>query len=157
MAEFTLYEDMEKVKDSMQFDSGTVICALKDDDLTAEIVVRGEVRVDWCPSGDFTDGQVEEYRTPSEFPEPLKKIIAQGYPDEIDLEENDIQSEFSWTRDKRVCIGNNNWFEVFVDDKTGNLMYDVVDIEGETAKELEEDCRLYIEEATRKGRKENAE
>lgn len=101
--------DLTDKKDSLQLDSGTVIATLCQDGYLVSLEVRGEVRVTF-------DGVT--YRVPSEFPQKLKDIISSGKV---------------W-KDERVYIGNNNWFEVFVESRDGSDVLDwtsdTVDVEG---------------------------
>ena len=43
MPTFRLYENMKNIKDSLQFDSGTLIAEYIDNDLSARIEVVGEM------------------------------------------------------------------------------------------------------------------
>ena len=68
---YTQYEDMNPIKDSMQFDSDTEICSYVSPDkkFTITIEVRGEVRLTY---------KDETYTKPSEFPQEVKEIIKNG-------------------------------------------------------------------------------
>ena len=114
--EFNVYEDMTSIVDSMQISSGTVIADLVGEDVNgnaidAYIIVHGEVNVT------FED---EDYDDPADFPEELKKLISQ---------------KSDWVNDERVYVGNNNWFELVV-----NEGYDaqVIDCEGCSIRTLYE-------------------
>lgn len=128
--EFTQYEEMENVKDSLEFESETQICTLGNSDYLVSLEVHGEVRVT------FND---EVFRTPSDFPDELKALIR----------ENE-----DWQFADNVYVGNNNWFELFLfKEKGGELEYitsEVVDAEGLSSEKL---CdmlyKFYIEEATK--------
>lgn len=109
MKKVQFYEDISKVKDSMQFESDTVIVDMEDSEcgLTASIEVRGEVNVTW---------KGKEYRKVSEFPEDLM---------------HEIMTNPNWANGEDIYVSNNNWFEVFVRDTDGFcLLSDVVDIGG---------------------------
>lgn len=107
--EFVLYEDMTKVEDSLLFDSGTTIATLTTPEgKELAIEVRGEVRVEY--DGTF-------YRYPTEFPEALKEMIADG----------------SFRDSEEVIIHDGNWFEACY---KYDEEYDTVDIEGCTPTEI---------------------
>lgn len=108
MLNFDLFVDLENINDSLLLDSNEHIATLNIDGRRYELFTRGEVRVEY-------DGVV--YRTPSEFPEPLKQAIRDGRTEDV------------------AYIGNNNWFEIFECDKDGNLtdMSEIVDVENHTA------------------------
>ena len=125
--EFEVYEDMTKIRDSLELESGTCVCYMKTNYGSVEIRAVGEVRIffDEDRNNDFTS-----YRYYYDFPDELKKMIHDGT---------------AWD-DDRVDIGNNNWFEAF--SSTGES--DIVDIEGMTEDELRAECldliRYYEEE-----------
>ncbi len=126
MADFQLHENMENVKDSMQFDSGTLIAEYHDNDFSAEIEVLGEVRIIF---------ENEVYKTPSDFPQELQKIIAEG----------------NLYNDERVEVGENNWFEITIIDNNKNMTVDigddpVVNIEGMNAEQIETLCAEMVNE-----------
>jgi len=136
-------EELSDVRDSMEFDSGTEVACMKlKNGVEATITVHGEVSVYWCPSGDFATTSSGTFREPSSFPEELKEIIHKGYAMEYDFEENDIQSEVNWDCDKRVCVDNNNWFELYI---RGNHDGEVVDVGGLSRKEIYEMLAEHIE------------
>lgn len=88
---FEQFEDMTKIKDSMQMDSGITIAALTlPNGNTATIEVRGEVKVYF---------NNEYYCTPSEFPQELKDLIA--------------NKGVEYWNNSKVSIIDNNWFEIF--------------------------------------------
>lgn len=118
MSTFRLYENTKNIKDSLQFDSGTLIAEYIDNDLSARIEVVGDVRI-------IFKGDVFKY--PSNFSDELKQIVAEGnvYDDE------------------RIEVCENNWFEVIVIDNTNNTEIDMGDdpiiaVEGLTAYELKD-------------------
>lgn len=118
MSTFKLYEDTKNIKDSLQFDSGTLIAEYIDNDLSARIEVVGDVRI-------IFEGDIFKY--PSNFSDELKQIVAKGnaYDDE------------------RIEVCENNWFELIVIDNTNNTEIDMGDdpiiaVEGLTAHELKD-------------------
>lgn len=127
--------DMTKVVDSMQIDSGTVIAVLEKDGHKASLEVRGEVKVWWNEHGEPCEGEC--YKYPSEFPEKLKRLIADVY----------TSDEGHWTLDPRLYISENNWFEVFVTGPENEHVPDayVVDVEGSTEEEIRNLLDDYIE------------
>lgn len=130
--------DLSDINTSMELDSAQELARLYDGDMFATLDVRGDVRVNY-------EGKL--YKTPSRFPEKLKKLFHDGKADSK----------------HGVEIAYNNWFELFVwkivkDDK-GNEKLDftglsnVVDAEGMTPDEIREmlaegikDCRAAIAE-----------
>lgn len=119
---FEQYDFLENIVDSLQLPSNITIASLETDTGgICTLEVRGDVRLI------FTD---EIFRYPDEFPTELKEIIATGR---------------AW-EDERVEIVDNNWFEVFYD-QTGEgvgVMYDVVDAEQYTPKEIYELLAYFI-------------
>lgn len=118
---FKTFVNMKNIKNSLQLDSGQTICSLENDFVKTIIEVNGDVKIWWNPNGDPRDG--DYYTKPSEFPEELKKIIA----------------EDKWfDTNKHVEVDFNNWFEIFFIDKATNefAAEDVADIEGYDDKEL---------------------
>ena len=116
MSTFRLYENTKDIKDSLQFDTGTLIAEYIDNDLSARIEVVGDVRI-------IFEGDVFKY--PSNFSDELKQIVAEG----------------NVYADERVEVCENNWFEVIVIDNTNNTEIDMGDdpiiaVEGLTAYEL---------------------
>lgn len=132
---FDVYTPVLNIRDSLQLDSGTSICRMAKDGYVAEIVVRGEVRIDWGING----SNPERLCTPSEFPDELKQLIAIG--------KTPNHPYSNWDDDERVCVLNNNWFELSVTTPSGRIIDDVVDVENQTDKELEELCSLAIDDA----------
>ena len=110
---FEMFVKLDKVPDSMCFDSYTHICHYEDGDDTIDIVVNGYVTVY------FED---EKYRHFTDMPNELQELFINGKVGE----------------DNRVLVDENNWYEVFFnhDEK-----YDVAEIEGCTSKELEDYCK----------------
>lgn len=109
---FTMNVDRNKLPDSMCFDSGTHICHYKDGTDSVDIDVRGYVTVDF---------KEERFSHFSDMPSELQLMFKNG----------------SAYNDDRVCILENNWYEVFFN---YDESYDVAEIEGYTEKELEEFC-----------------
>lgn len=111
---FEVCTDLEVLPDSMCLDSGEAICSYTDGNDKVEIEVRGYVTVD------FND---ERYRCYSDMPKELQELFANGKA----------------YYDDRVCILENNWYEVFFN---WDEDYDVAEgIEGYNANELEEYCK----------------
>ena len=118
--------DMTTITDSMQLDSNQVIASMQIDGMEASLEVRGDVKVWWNEkAGDPTEGEL--FTDPSEFPDQLKRLIANGY----------TSDDGHWTNDPRLWIENNNWFEIFVGPiGTCAPSADLVDAEGSTPKDL---------------------
>lgn len=94
--QFTLYEDLTDINDSMLFDSETVIAVVTTPEgKEMSLEVRGDVRV--SPYDNEGNACNETYRNYSEMPQDLKDAIKGGKLDEI------------------AYVGNNNYFEVFYD------------------------------------------
>lgn len=129
--EIKVVTDLTEIRDSMLLDSDTIVAYLSDEatNRSVSLVVRGYVDVRWCPEVDFVNGVVERYRQPSEFPKELKELIAK---------------DSNWRNDPRVCVDENNWFELFVDERIGNstwwknLFSDVVDVENNTPEQIKD-------------------
>ena len=117
---FTTMLDLRNIKDSMQLDSDQEIARMEKDGYTATLEVRGEVKVWWNEDGEPCDG--EYYTHPSEFPEKLSCLIADGH----------TADGSHWTFDPRLYISENNWFELFVTNPLYDTVpdADVVDSEG---------------------------
>lgn len=110
---FLREEDRKGVTDSLLLDSGQEILSGTIDGITVSVRVEGEVDIDW---------KDQNYRRPSEFPEDLKKAIRKG----------------TLGHDKRAYVTNNNWFEVVVEDESGqHLQEDVIDLDLSTMSEEE--------------------
>lgn len=122
---FHQYIDLEDIHDSMQLDSGQVVAELKNELLSITLEVRGQVRVLWNPDpdGEPHDGSV--YKCASQFPEELMKIFAEGRAGDMD----------------NIFVDDNNWFEVFVEDKQENK---VVYCETVDAEEMDRRQVLYL-------------
>lgn len=105
---------IQDIHSSMQLESGQEIAQLIVGDWKLYLEVHGDVRVKWNPDpdGDADDGQI--YKSPSQFPDELMDIFANG------IDTNGM---------KNLEIIDNNWFELFVDYKGRNIHYDVVDDE----------------------------
>lgn len=118
---FEQFKNIEDIVDSLQLDSGTVIARLTlDDGSSATLEVRGEVRVEF-------DGDI--YYEPSDFPQELQDIIAEGKAYD----------------DDRVRVGDNNWFELYYEkDKDCEPEADCVDVEGLSAAEIYEVMANYV-------------
>ena len=114
---FEMNVELNKLPDSMCFDSEINICHYEDGNDTIDIDVRGCVTV--C----YKD---EIYRHFSDMPKELQDLFKNGKAYE----------------DEEVVISENNWYEVFF-----NLYedYDVAEIEGYTPKELEDYCKECID------------
>lgn len=110
---FNMYVELNKLPDSMCFDSGTNICHYENGDDTIDIDVRGYVTVDF-------DG--ETYRHFSDMPKELQELFKTNKA----------------YKDDRVLITENNWYEVFFN---WDQDYDIAEIEGYTPKELEDYCK----------------
>lgn len=114
---FTLNTEIDKLQDSMCFNSNTSICEYQDGTDKVEIEVRGYVTVDF-------DG--DRYRHFSDMPKELQDLFSNGKA----------------YHDDRVVINENNWYEVFFNYSQD---YDVAEIEGYTPAELEEYCKECME------------
>ena len=99
--EFTLNDkiDLGTLKDTLQLDSGTVLAELRKENYTATLEVQGDVLVLYNPDpkGKPEDGTA--YDTPSQFPDKLKRLIAEG---------EDI------TRMPNILVKESNIFEIVV-------------------------------------------
>ena len=93
---------MERIKDSMEIKSGTVIATLQNlaTGTRVSLEVRGDIKVCYSPEGFSVVGYGEYYTNPVEFPKELKEIIQQG-------------KLFEDTEHVYVC--DNNWFEIFTE------------------------------------------
>lgn len=128
MVEFKVYENCENIVDSMQIESDTTIASLKiDEQREVTIETRGSINVTF-------DGR--EYRSVSEFPKELKDIIA---------------NEERWYNNERVCVSENNWFELFyMDNRKETVLVkasECVDVEGYKDAELYELMAAYVNDA----------
>ena len=110
---FKMYVELNKLPDSMCFDSGTNICHYEDGDDIIDIDVRGYVTVDF---------DEKTYRHFSDMPKELQELFINGKAYE----------------DERVLITENNWYEVFFN---WDQDYDIAEVEGYTQKELEDYCK----------------
>ena len=92
--------NMESIKDSMQLDSRQTICTVTDN-LNNQVSLEclGDVKIIW-------NGEV--FRTPSSFPNELKKLI--------------VENE-KWYTDKRLEIIESNYFDVVVFAPSINKVY----------------------------------
>ncbi len=135
--EFYQYIEMDKIKDSMQLDSEQTIAWLRAGEKIISLEVRGEVKVWWNPNATKDSSPIngEYFKYPSEFPEELKELI---------------KNEQYWDTDERVCVSQNNWFELFICKNKNDLVPDsvVVDVEGLSSIEIYE---MMYKEATRGG------
>lgn len=133
---FKVFEDLSKFKDSMLFDSGTIIatieCEYNEHIVQMDLKVCGYVKVYY--KGDC-------YRYPSEFPQELKEIIKEN-PNGWNYVDDNIE----------VC--ENNWFEyIFTESFEGHSYSDGIMFEDDLSKyseeELKEDmiltCKSIIE------------
>ena len=114
---FEDFIDVERLPDSMCFDSGTDICHYEDGDDTIDIEVRGHVKVDY---------NGETYRHYSDMPDELQKMFADG-----SAYDND-----------NVVIDENNWYEVFYN---WDEQFDVAEIEGIDTINLKKYCKDCME------------
>lgn len=115
--EYAFYEDISNINDSLLIDSNTIIAEYIGKDYDASIEVRGEVKI----IHNLDNGGMDIFKTPSDYPDWLKKSITE----ENLSERNDIY------------IDANNWFEVFIWDKEGNcITSDVVDCENNSFDQL---------------------
>ena len=111
---FKMYTDLKTLPDSMCLDSGEAICSYTEGNNKVEIEVRGYVTVDF---------NEERYRHYSDMPKELQELFQNGKAYE----------------DERVCILENNWYEIFFN---WDEDYDVAEaIEGYDAIQLEEYCK----------------
>ena len=111
---FKMHTDLKTLPDSMCLDSGEIICYYTEGNDKVEIEVRGYVTVDF---------NEERYRHYSDMPKELQELFQNGKAYE----------------DERVCILENNWYEVFFN---WDEDYDVAEaIEGYDATQLEEYCK----------------
>lgn len=114
---FEQHVDMTNIVDSLQLPSGITIATLEiGDGSVATVEVHGEVSID-------LDGVT--YRNPTDFPEELKQIIAEGRLSEMEY-------------DDRLYVDANNWFEIYLSKADTSFDYDVVDVEKYTTAELYE-------------------
>ena len=150
---FKQYVDMANIKDSMQLDSGTVIAEMDYDGYHASLEVRGEVKV-WFNPNCLTDDNADPmdgdyYNYPSEFPKELKDIIS---GEAMPYFDGKIQREF-WDTDVRVCVSDNNWFEIFLSRDRYAPDSDTVDVEGQKPSEIFDLLRDWIEERMKEDQK----
>lgn len=114
---FEMCVSIDKLPDSMCYDSSTTICTYTNGSDRIDIEVRGYVTV-------WYNGQV--YRHYSDMPKELQKLFITGEAysnDQVDIQEN-------------------NWYEVFFN---YDEHYDIVDIDGYTPTELEQCCKEYLD------------
>ena len=108
-AVFKCYEDLSHINDSLQFDSGTLICEYisADEKYKVEIEVIGEVSIRYSPSGFVEENDDEDFDTPSDFNDDMKEMLKNGS---------------FWTSNK-IEINNNNWFELtYRDNEDGSYL-----------------------------------
>lgn len=108
-AVFKCYEDLSHINDSLQFDSGTLICEYisADEKYKVEIEVIGEVSIRYSPSGFVKENDDEDFDTPSDFNDDMKEMLKNGG---------------FWTS-KKIEINNNNWFELtYRDNEDGSYL-----------------------------------
>lgn len=110
---FEMNVELNKLPDSMCFDSGTNICHYKDGNDTIDIDVRGHVTVDF---------EGETYRHFSDMPKELQELFKTG----------------NAYKDDRVLITENNWYEVFFN---WDEDYNIAEIEGYTLNEVKDYCK----------------
>lgn len=100
--ELNLAPNFFSIGDSMCFDSGTTImsaniCIENKADVQIDLRACGHVKVDFCD--DIYRCTYNVYKCASNFPEELMELFEKGLAD----------------TDDRVCIHENNWWEVFID------------------------------------------
>lgn len=134
---FEVVTSASNIKDSMQLDSGTVICTLTKGNDSVEIRVCGDVAVYWHPNSKQNE-EPNILRIPSEFPEELKTLISGSY---AKIYTEPTSEKLRWELDERVSVSSNNWFEIFLNESIS----DVIDIAGESDIELLIDCIEYLE------------
>ena len=93
--ELNLAPNFFNIGDSMCFDSGTTImsadiCIENKADVQIDLRACGRVKVDFCD---------DVYKCASNFPTELMELFESGLVD----------------TDDRVCIHENNWWEIFID------------------------------------------
>lgn len=110
---FEMITDLTILPDSMCLDSGEAICSYADGSDKVEIEVRGHVTVDF---------NGERYRHYSDMPTELQELFKSGKAYD----------------DNKVDILENNWYEVFFN---WDEDYDVAEVEGCNANQLEEYCK----------------
>lgn len=113
---FEMCVNIDKLPDSMCYDSNTTICTYTNGSDRIDIEVRGYVTV-------WYNGEV--YRHYSDMPKELQKLFTTGE---------------AYSNDK-ISIQENNWYEVFFN---YDEHYDIVDIDGYTPTELEQCCKDYL-------------
>lgn len=109
---FECDNDLSQYTESMLFSSDTMVAEATFEDKNGNRIefwlgTRGEVDVDFFEDG--LDDDPTNYDDPDDFPEELIDIIKAG---EL------------W-QDERVCVTDNNWFEVIYDvyNKDGELLH----------------------------------
>lgn len=127
-----VYKDMTDISDSMLLTSGVIIAEAISGDgkYRAYIQTAGDVDLIYDPDGisdKKSDGKsAEEYRSVSDFPEELINLI---------------KKDDQWFEDDRICILNNNWFEIDLyktDPREGEkpVSDDTIDIENLSPDDL---------------------
>lgn len=134
MFTYRQYEDMENIKDSLEFDSGTLIATFEEDGFFLEIGVCGAVKIEY---------KGVNYKLPSKFPDELKEITRLGgLWDDRNVKHIDGYDT--------VHVHENNWYEVFYGQNERMLdLSDVIDIDGMTPDKLLAKCielRNYFKE-----------
>ena len=123
------FEDLRGVTDSMLLPSELVIARYKDpeEDIYLSLEVRGDVKIEYKGSC---------YIDVSQFPKELKEIIKNGY---IQTDTQGREHKEPYYHHPDISVYENNWFEVFVEDRNGNYLGDsvVVDAEDSTHKDIE--------------------
>lgn len=122
---FEVFTSVQDIKDSLELDSGTVICELtRNDGSSVSIRVCGEVRIF------FKD---EIYKTPSEFPKELTERVRS-------------LSVYDYCTDD-CFVDYSNWFEAFYNGSFCES--DVIEISGMSNYELLIYCAELIKEFER--------
>lgn len=130
MVEFKTFIDLSKINDSMELDSETVVAKLVKEGFMLELRVNGYVDVEFEQDGDITS-----YSCASNMPDELIEMFHTGEAYE----------------DDRVNIIENNWFELFLYEKKGNIWEytgssDTWDCENMSAEDLEYEMECILDE-----------
>lgn len=135
-AKLEVFEDMTKIKDSMQMASGDTICVYTSADgkFKAKLEVMGEVRVFYYPTGRACDDSEGPFSSYIDFPEEVQKLFDTG-------EAYDSS---------KVYVDSNNWFEMSYLDENGDWCDSDVceeDICGKSGsiENLFDVCKEYLE------------
>ena len=125
MKRFERNTEFETLLDSMCYDSGTVIYSDKTDNTEVNIIVHGEVDVDY---------NGERFHHFSDMPKDLQTMFLRG----------DVY------RCPDVSINSNNWYEIVVEVDGQEVSAEVAEcIEGLNIDEIAEYCNEFIEQCTK--------